>query len=232
MPDQIVSDYLNSVDLPTDEALTADVLVAESNHRIANNLTLIAGLVRLQAAGIARAGEPLSAEDACRALEEAGTRIETVGRLHRLLAASARAPRLDLGEYLRDIAEAAIASMTSPSDTTLRLVSTAACKIATRQALPVGFIVGELVTNAVKYAHPAGVNGVIELGCHKARGGATMIRVADDGVGLPDGFDATRGGGLGMRMVRSLAGQLGARLDFVPEEIGLTVELTLPALAG
>jgi two-component sensor histidine kinase len=232
VPDQIVSDYLTVANSMRDDVLTADLLVAESNHRIANNLTLIAGLLRLQAAGIARAGEPLSATDACAQLEEAGGRIETVGRLHRLLAARGQEPWLDLGDYLRDIAEASIASMTSTSDTVLRLVSTAGRQIPTRQALPVGFIVGELVTNAVKYAHPAGVNGVIELGCHKARGGATMIRVADDGVGLPDGFDATRGGGLGMRMVRSLAGQLGARLDFVPEEIGLTVELTLPALAG
>lgn len=232
MPDQIVADYLDGVNSMRNEALTADLLVAEFNDRIANNLTLIAGLLRLQAAGIARGGEPLSAADACAALEEAGSRIETVGRLHRLLAATAGTPNLDLGGYLRDIAEAAVASMTSPSDTSLRLVSTAACQINTRQALPVGFIVGELVTNAVKYAHPTGVSGMIELGCHRAGGGATMIKVADDGIGLPDGFDTTRGGGLGMRMVRSLAGQLGATLDFVPEEIGVTVKLTLPPFAG
>jgi two-component sensor histidine kinase len=232
MPEKIISDYLSSVDSSHDETVARDWLVEESNHRIANNLTLIAGLLRLQAAGIARAGEPLSPADACTALEEAGSRIESVGRLHRLLAAGRGSSKLDLGAYIRDIAEAAVASMTSSSETSLRLVSTAVCKIEPRQALPVGFIVGELVTNAVKYAHPTGVDGVIELGCHRAVGGGTTVRVADDGIGLPDGFDASVGGGLGMRMVRSLARQLGATLEFVPEEIGLTVTLTLPVFAG
>ncbi len=228
MPDQIISEYLDTCDRERASRLAPEVLLAESNHRIANNLTLIAGLVRLQASDIARDGKMLTAADACTALEEVGSRIEAVGRLHRLLASRAAADAVDLGAYLQDIAEAAISSMSLRSGMSLRHRPRGECEIAAHAALPVGFIVGELVTNSVKYAHPTGVGGIIDLGCHRAGGGRTVIEVADDGIGLPDGFDPTRDGGLGIRMVRSLARQLGAGLAFQSDGIGLTVQLALP----
>jgi two-component sensor histidine kinase len=206
----------------------AEILIGESNHRIANNLTLIAGLLRLQAADVAKAGRSLSAADACLLLEEVGGRIETVGRLHRLLADAGRGESLDLHQFLHDIAEAAIGSMSRAGDMRLGRASGDACAIPAHQALPVGFVVGELVTNAVKYAHPAGVKGRIKLSCHARPEGAVLIQIADDGVGLPEDFDTRRDGGLGMRMVRMLAGQLGANLAFESTGIGLTVRLLIP----
>lgn len=212
---------------PTNDGLSPGMLVAELNHRIANNLTLIAGLVRMQAASVAKAGAPLSAEAAFLLLEEVGSRIETVGQLHRLLAQRGAGASLDLGRYLRDIAEAAVGSMAPRGETRLAYTSTR-CEIGTDQALPLGFIVGELATNAVKYAHPAGVAGRLTLGCHARPGGATLIEVSDDGVGLPEGFDPRTDGGLGMRMVRRLADQLNATLTFNSSAMGLTVRLLAP----
>lgn len=205
-----------------------DILIAESNHRIANNLTLIAGLIRLQASGVAREGRTLNAEEARLLLDEVGGRIETVARLHRLLAGAGHGSVIALGRYLHDIADAAVASMSARGDITLISTSNDVCEIAAQQALPVGFIVGEVVTNAVKYAHPAGVKGRIVLGCHSRPHGATLIEISDDGVGLPEGFDPRRDGGLGMRMVRSLADQLGASLNFNSSDIGLTMRLLIP----
>jgi two-component sensor histidine kinase len=219
------------VKLVTDElpkTSPSDLLIGESNHRIANNLTLIAGLLRLQASDIAKAGQTLSAEDACLLLEEVGGRIETVGRLHRLLADVGQTETLDLRGFLHDIAEAAVQSMSLAGDVTLAPALSDACSIPAHQALPLGFIIGEVVTNAVKYAHPAGVKGRIDVGCHARPEGAILVQIADDGVGLPEGFDPRRDGGLGMRMVRMLAGQLGANLAFESTSIGLTVRLLIP----
>jgi two-component sensor histidine kinase len=207
-------------------------LIAESNHRIANNLTVIAGLLRLQAADIVREGNALSPQDIRLLLEEVGGRIETVGRLHRLFADTAHGGPLDLRQYLQEIADAAIGSMSFAGDMTLGTPLSGPCLIPAHQALSVGFIVGELVTNAVKYAHPAGVKGRIELGCDPRPQGAILIRVADDGVGLPEGFDPKQEGGLGMRMVRSLAEQLNASLIFDSSPIGLAVRLLIPQASG
>jgi len=220
------------VKLPTQGASDGpppDLRLAEANHRIANNLMLIAGLLGMQVDALKKSGEAVSAETAQRMLEEVRARIETVGRLHRLLSRPSVGSTLDLGEYLAEIAKAAISSLSAAGAMVLDVSGCGACETPTQQALSIGFIVGELATNAVKYAHPAGVGGRLELGCHSQRDGSILIRLADDGVGLPEGFDPKTSQGLGMRMMRSLAGQLGARLTFTPSDVGLTVDLLVPA---
>jgi two-component sensor histidine kinase len=59
-----------------------------------------------------------------------------------------------------------------------------------------------------------------------------VIEVADDGVGLPEGFDPAMSAGAGLRLMRALAEQIGGRLDLEQHEIGLRVRLEVPATAG
>lgn len=227
VPTQIISSYLQEAPGRRDD-MSPDMLIAESNHRIANNLTLIAGMLRLRASDIARAGGGLSAEEASLMLAEVGERIQTVGRLHRLLAQTEVGEDLDLADYLHDVAAAAVDSMSAAGGMLLERGSMSSCKARPREALLIGFIVGELVTNSVKYAHPSGVSGRVRLGCEPRPEGAVLVVVADDGVGLPDGFNPRRDGGLGMRTVRGLADQLGATLTFDSGGVGLTARLLVP----
>jgi two-component sensor histidine kinase len=220
------------VKLPGNDAFgdaSPELRFAESNHRIANNLMLIAGLLGMQSDVLKKSGEPMSAEAARRLLEEVRGRIETVGRLHRLLSRPEIGSTVYLGEYLTDIAKAAVASLSVADATRLDVSACESCETSTQQALSIGFIVGELATNAVKYAHPAGVAGRIDLACHRRPDGSILVRLTDDGVGLPEGFDPMISQGLGMRMMRSLTSQLGASLLFTPSDIGLTVDLIVPA---
>ncbi len=73
--------------------------------------------------------------------------------------------------------------------------------IGPERALPLGFIVVEFFTNAVKYAHPSGVTGMLSVACRHGNGSIT-VDVADDGVGLPDGFNRMVSGGLRFRLAR------------------------------
>jgi two-component sensor histidine kinase len=227
MPTQLLADFLAETSTVSYPAAALDVHIAESNHRIANNLTLIAGMLRLQAHDIGKAERTLSPDDAQQLLAEVGARIETVGRLHRLLAQGGGSTCLDVADYLQDIAQAAICCM-SGRNVALQTPSDQVCELPAQIALSVGFIVGEAVTNAVKYAHPAGAPGVIALDCQRWPDGSTLIRVSDDGVGLPQGFDAITDGGLGFRLMRTIAGQLGAELAFSSPATGLAVSLRLP----
>jgi two-component sensor histidine kinase len=59
-----------------------------------------------------------------------------------------------------------------------------------------------------------------------------VIEVADDGVGLPEGFDPAASSGAGLRVMRALAEQIGGRLDLDQSEIGLRVRLEIPPPAG
>ena len=230
MPSNVVSNYISSTRERVSNALSASVLIAESNHRIANNLTLIAGLLHLKAKEIRVEGRPLTPEEACEVLQEVGVRVEAVGRLHRLLAADGDGA-VDLSQYLDQIGQAAIGSMSPMGNVALSVKSEGACTVTADYALQAGLVVGELVTNAIKHAHPAkGLKSRIELGCCEQVGGAMLIWVSDDGVGLPEGFDPERDGGLGMRTLRAIASQMRATLSFQSSELGLTVRLRIPAV--
>jgi two-component sensor histidine kinase len=135
---------------------------------------------------------------------------------------------VNLSDYLRDICETVVSSLTFLGKAKLRYGSHTDCLIAPARALPVALIVGELVTNAVKYAHPSGVTGEIMVSCNNFEN-VLVIVVSDDGIGLPDSFDPIRHGGLGLRLVRSLADQVNAKLVFNDTGIGLSVEVHIPA---
>ena len=92
-------------------------------------------------------------------------------------------------------------------------------------AVPLAVIVGELVTNSIKYAHPSGVAGQIRMSCHRGLDGSITIDIADDGVGFPQGFDPKSDGGLGLRVVHLLSAQLGASVTFESADLGLRVRL-------
>src|SRR5690606_26482658 len=100
----------------------------EANHRIANNLSVIAGLVRMHAVN-ARRRPAFSGQDVESLLDEIGARIDSVGRLHRLLSNLRPGEKVDLGEHLRDACEALVASVAGVDNVTLACRSDSACLV-------------------------------------------------------------------------------------------------------
>jgi two-component sensor histidine kinase len=210
------------------QADPSDTRHREAHHRIANNLALIAGFVRLQASKISKDGKPLSAADARLVLEEVEVRIQTVGQLHHLLAVREPDAQVDVADYLRAIGGILAQSVCNSRSVDLSC-DVRTCMVSPQGAALLGLIVTELVTNAVKYAHPAGTQGRVSILCRKDRDGdGLVLSVSDDGVGLPEGFDPRVDGGLGLRVIRSLADQLDAELHFDSGPLGLTVSVIAP----
>src|ERR1700691_4176879 len=96
------------------------------------------------------------------------------------------------------------------------------------QASGLTLVMSEIVMNAVKYAHPTGIPVEISIACTTARDGGVMLVVADDGVGLPEGFDERRDAGVGLKVIRSLLQKIGARLDMESDDLGLSFRIALP----
>jgi len=198
----------------------------EANHRIANNLAVIVGLIRFKATKLPQ--EPLlPAEEVRGLLQDLSLRIDAVGRLHRLLTRDNEYLAVDLLTHLREIADAALYSFSLKKQTEI-LFDLEPCPIAARQATAVGLIIGEALTNALKYSHPTGVPGKIGIASRRNAGPGLIIEVADDGVGLPEGFDPYNTKSTGMALMRDLAEQLSARLEYEQGPIGLCVRLELP----
>jgi PAS domain S-box-containing protein len=102
------------------------------------------------------------------------------------------------------------------------------CAVTSDDAAVIGLIVGEAVTNAIKFSHPTGVPGKITVHCQQDDKGRITIEVTDDGVGLPENFDPKSDGNVGFRMMRALSERLGAALVFESTSLGLGVSLRVP----
>lgn len=210
-------------------ASSASDRATEANHRIANSLTLIAGLARLQASGIGADAGAMSGSEVRLMLEGFGGRVDTVGRLHHLLSRADEGAAIDLAGYLRDISEAVVSALSFAGRTELRFALAAGCIVPSPSARSIGLIVAELLTNSVKYAHPTRIAGKIRVGCRRNPDGLIVIEVTDDGVGLPEGFDPKVDGHLGLQLVRSFANQLAASYRFASSALGLSFTLQMPA---
>ena len=204
----------------------------EADHRIANNLGLIASLLRLRARSVGQQGGPIDRSEVIVMLEEVAARVDTVARLHRLLSHSYQNALVDVGAYLRELSESLGASLAPDSYIHVSPRSHQACMLPSEQVLTLGLLASELVTNSMKYAHPAGLPVRIEISCGPGPNGSLEVEFVDDGVGMPEDFDPAVDGGLGLRVARSLAAQLGATLHFDSNELGTRVSLQIPISAA
>lgn len=199
---------------------------AEADHRIANHLAIIAGLVRLSAENLTKRSEPIGEKHLAVVLGSIGAKVESIARLHRILAEGGNGRGVDLTSYLREIATEVVTSLTRTGAVELEFALAFPCAVTPGQASSIGLIVCELLTNSIKYAHPAGIPGHIRIGCQTS-GDYLTIEVEDDGVGLPDGMDPARDGQLGFRSIRAMAAQLGATLTFRNHPLGVAVALRI-----
>lgn len=208
---------LNGVEFVGNEAE-----LRESHHRIANDLAVIGSMIRLQALALRNSHAPIEPEEARALLEEAAGRIEAVGRLHRTLCmANAEVVAASfISDICRDAASFAGA-----------IGSDISCRVNLKREIPheqlrtLGLLAHELVLNALKHSHPAGVAVIVEVWCEEDEEGRLVLGVSDDGVGLPESFSTETGGGFGFRMIRELARQLNASLKFDSGPLGLTCEV-------
>jgi PAS domain S-box-containing protein len=197
------------------EALEArEVLLHEVNHRVKNSLQLVSSLLSLQASR--------SADQDLRAgLAEARGRIGVVSQVHRRLYQAGTHGRIDdLASFLQELCDDTVAALDQEGRISLEFAAPAdegagAERAPIDRAVPLALILSELVTNAVKYAFPDGRGGTIRVSVRRVEeeGGALVVSVEDDGIGLPEGFEPIASRGVGMRVVVVLVRQLRARLE-------------------
>lgn len=204
----------------TEQREAADLLrtlLQEVSHRVKNSLALISSLLKLQA-------RPLQGE-ARQALDGAALRVHAVAQVHDQLWRSAGAREIDLDPFLCDLTAAVAA--TAPRHRTSCVAEPAV--VSADMAVPLGLLVNELLTNAYKYAYPEGEEGEVRLVGARVADGRYRLEVSDRGRGLPAGFDlrAARGS-LGMRVITSLATQLGGELTAEAAQPGARFALEFP----
>jgi two-component sensor histidine kinase len=206
----------------------ATYLVSEANHRIANNLTVLLSTVQMKSADLAKGPHLIQRDHARELLRDIASKITSVSHLHRHLAACPDVADLDAGNFLIESSVAIVASLALAGQVGIVERLSTQCRVRPEQAQQLGLMLSEIVMNAVKYAHPSGVPTQIHIDCSRAADGGTVIEIGDDGVGLPEGFNAEADGGMGFRLIRALGKSLGANLKIESDCLGLSFFLTLP----
>ena len=171
------------------------LLLQEMHHRVKNNLQTVAGILSLQQ-------HHTKLPELARLLSESVNRIQGIAATHDLLS------REDVGmatveEIARKIAGIASANL-APPEFHLRLgVYAHNIRVPSRQATILALILNELVSNVFKHSFAGRSEGRILIGASQEHA-AVLLSVADDGPGLPEGFDAETSEGLGLSLVRTL----------------------------
>jgi len=196
-----------------------ELLFRELQHRVSNNLQVVASLVSLQRRGVKDAA-------ARKALDEASGRIGMIGRISRNLY-DPDGQRTGLRPFLQtmvgDLLEAS-----GRKDISVALDVRDGLTVHSDLFVPLSLVVAETVSNAMEHGFD-GQGGRIVVTLAESEPNGMLLEVADDGRGLPADFAVENADSLGLRIATTLASQLGGRFELLPgEDRGARALLSFP----
>jgi two-component sensor histidine kinase len=196
------------------------LLTREMSHRVKNSLTSVVGLLRVQA-------RSAPSQDIRNALDDASARVNTIAQVHDHIWRGARIGFIELTDFMSELCK----NLQGTAPDHMLRCQAENLTISADHAIPLGLIINELVTNAVKYAYPGG-HGVVHVTA-RALDGLLHLEVADEGVGLPGGFDIDMPrSSLGFKVIKGLVRQLKGQVRIVTGPArGARFVLDLPILA-
>lgn len=184
-------------------------LVREQNHRVKNNLQVVSSLLSLQS-------NRLTDKQARQAVEESQLRVETMAILHRNLYDGEGLISIDMKEFIPQLVEGVL--QTYGFHTVKTHYAIGSLELSAVQALPVGLIVNELITNACKYAFSKATHPEITISCFKDKN-RIVLKVADNGPGIDESILSSKSttNSFGLRLVRIQVEQLYGSFQFKNE---------------
>jgi two-component sensor histidine kinase len=226
---------MTSTTMTADEvpgAPTPSERTIEANHRIANELGQLAALLSKQIKAVALGPELLSRQSVLDTLRLHHGRLLGISRLHRAISRQPDQDHVDLTRMLSDLLGEFEASGMFEHRLHLEWTLAEHCVVDAAQASAITLAFSEIVTNAMKYAHPTGLPVEMTVSATPVSDGTVALSISDDGVGLPEGFVESRDAGVGLKLVRSLVEGVGGRIAMSSTELGLTFGIELPRSCG
>ena len=193
-------------------------LLRELYHRTKNNMGVIIALLELQSGYFD--DERLQA-----AFTDTENRIRSMALVHQKLYETSDLSHINLKDYINELMQLLMNSYRTSPERVSFVVDMEDVLVLIDTAIPCGLVLNELISNAFKHAFPAGKAGQITVYLRRLENGAIQLRVADDGVGLPPGFDVSRDGQMGLKTIFALAEhQLKAQVSFDTQQ-GVSCQL-------
>ena len=185
-----------------------ELLVREIHHRVKNNLQVVSSLLSIQGRGIA---DPAAKQ----AVNDGRLRVKSMALIHQDLYREGDLTGVRMKEYVDKLAAGLITGYSMTDRVVLRS-EVEDLELDVDTAVPIGLILNELITNALKYAWPGGGQGTVTVtlgvrpGSDPAEGDAMLLQVRDDGVGDTSKVPSTGSSGFGLNMIKTFAVKLKA----------------------
>lgn len=195
------------------------VLLEEMRHRVANSLQIIASILLLKA-------RVVSSEETKDHLRDAHQRVMSVAAVQQYLHTTDGIDEIDVSTYLTKLCAGLASSMIGDSKPISIEALADEGMIVSATAVSLGLIVTELIINAIKYAFTGGKPGARITVSYETNGPGWKLTVSDNGVGRAFSAKTVPHAGLGTTIVKALAKQLGAGVDYSDAGPGLTVVVT------
>lgn len=198
-----------------------DLLMQEVHHRVKNNLHLIISLLESQS-------YYLNNPAAQAALQETQNRIKAISLLHQKLY-NAGVTTVNMPSYILELVSYLSETFHTDKSQIAITHTIEPFSLDVSEALPIGVILNEAFTNSIKHAFPHRSQGEINISLRATKTGSVCLRIKDDGVGLPPGFNIDHQDSLGLILIKGLSTQLKGRFSIDSDCNGgvrITVEFT------
>lgn len=199
--------YRNAVARKKTNALLAaknadnELLLKEIHHRVKNNLEVVSSLLALQSAQIDDQG----IKDA---MQEGQNRVQSIGIVHQKLYQGANLGAIEMKDYFINLGDSILDSFGAEQRVKIECVMDE-LDVDIDTAVPLGLIVNELLTNALKYAFPKEQVGTVKISLQKQASGVLHLEVQDNGVGKSGSVAGT---GFGTQLIQLLTRQLNGSM--------------------
>lgn len=216
----LFQEYKEAEDRIQKQLREKEVLLKEVNHRVKNNMNVIASLINLQSKRVE------TKEQALDAFKVSRDRIRSMAIIHEKLYKSEELTHIDIKSYIDTMVKQLINTYGAFGQVDAE-VHVKSIFLDINRAIPCGLIVNEVVTNSLKYAFPEERKGRIQIDLNKNNDVLFELVIQDDGVGLPHSFVEGTSESLGMQLVRVLTEQIDGELK-VDGSNGVCYQIRFP----
>lgn len=196
-------------------------LLKEVHHRVKNNLQIIVSLLNTQSVY-------LKDETAVNAILESRHRVQAMSMLHQRIYQSDNMAGIAMSPYIHELVHYLKGSFNTGSRIIFNL-NIDEIDLDLVQAVPVGLILNESITNALKYAFPNHAEGEVNILLLKTSDDKLRLRIVDSGIGLPEGFNLNENKSFGLKLIKGLSEDLRGTFAIESDQgTAITVEFGIP----
>jgi two-component sensor histidine kinase len=180
-------------------------LVKEIHHRVKNNFHMVIALLGTQS-------RYLKTEEAVRAITDSQNRIHAMSLVHQKLYQSDNLSAINMATYIHDLIHYLRGTLNTQKIVQFK-VDVDPVELDITHCIPLGLIINEAITNSIKYAFKNNPDGIIAISFKRISKDGLILKITDNGIGLPEDFDTRNHDSMGLKLIRGLSDDIDGKLS-------------------